>query len=177
MSEIYKTGKAKVIFSRYFPRDYRNLVMERLAVVVKYFPEYWNRTIWVGFEGAFQDTKYGGHFISIDDEKVKIRVVKCPDFWLLAHELMHGVQRIDDNVPAGEKSCDLFTLARDYRLANRSPTYLEIPKEIEVDWLSWVEVAHYVAKDAIDKRQNGTRKYIQWFENKMVDLLSQAEVK
>lgn len=172
---IYIRGKARVRFTRYYPRDYRNHALETISSVINYFPELWNRTVKVGFEGAFVKTNYGGHFHHITDTEIYISLIKYPDEWLVAHELMHGLQRIIDSMPKGEKACDLYCLARTYNYVNRAPSYLEFPDKVRLNWLDWIEVAHFIAKDAVKKREKGRRHYIKWFEEKIEKLVEQTE--
>jgi len=170
----YAAGKANVRFTKHFPREHRNGIMEKMRMVVEHFPEYWERTIIVGLEGDM--TLYGGHFVSIDDHEIRIRLVKDADLWLIAHELTHGIQYIS-NIPTGEKSCDLYCLARCYDYATHAPTYLDFPEEVRDNWYDWIEVAHFIAKDAIERRDKGLRNYIKFFEDKLTEMVKESVAK
>jgi hypothetical protein len=51
------------------------------------------------------------------------RIYRCA----IAHELVHLLQA-RDLVPGGEKTCDLYTLARSPQLIDVAPFYLRVPK-------------------------------------------------
>ena len=85
---------------------------------------------------------------------------------VLAHETMHALQYVDRKIPYGERSCDIYMLAR-------LPTkfypyerefYVKVPQKI----LSTnPERIKETAKKAIALRNSGTRNYIVWFENEL----------
>lgn len=154
----------KIKFTKYFPYTYRKNVSERVIKVLNEFPEYSQRKIKIGFIGSILRA---GHFNGISEEWVDISLERNPKLYTIAHEFTHGIQRINDNVPSGEKSCDIFTLARSCSYLDKPPCYLNIPKEVRENWEVWKEVLHFLAKEAIEKRNNGTRCYIKWFETEI----------
>ncbi len=85
--------------------------------------------------------------------------------FVLAHETMHAVQWMRRTVPHGEKSCDVFTLARlPIELFPREKAfYVKIPKRL----LSDPAKIRNAARRAISLRQEGLRRYITWFENEL----------
>lgn len=84
---------------------------------------------------------------------------------VLAHETMHAVQHIDRTVPYGERSCDIFMLARlptSLYPKNRD-FYVKIPKNV----ISSPERIMQTAKRALELRDRGLRNYIMWFESEL----------
>jgi len=84
---------------------------------------------------------------------------------VLAHETMHAVQHIDRTVPYGERSCDIFMLARlpTYLYPKNRDFYVAIPKKV----LSSPERISQTAKKALELRKRGMRNYIVWFESEL----------
>jgi hypothetical protein len=87
---------------------------------------------------------------------------------VLAHETMHAVQYVDRKIPHGERSCDLFMLAR--LPANLYPKsrdfYVKVPQKVMYS----PEVIMETARKAIELRQRGMRNYITWFEAELKTL-------
>lgn len=84
---------------------------------------------------------------------------------VIAHELTHILQHQYEGIPQGEKSCEIWTLARSPLLNDMAPGYLELPREMKNLWNR--EDARYcneVALMAIKFREQGKRQYIKWFE-------------
>jgi hypothetical protein len=85
---------------------------------------------------------------------------------VLSHETMHALQHIDRTIPYGERSCDLYTLARlpDEMFPRTRDFYVKVPQKI----LSLrPDLIRITAKEALDNRSKGVRNYIVWFENKL----------
>jgi hypothetical protein len=85
--------------------------------------------------------------------------------FVLAHETMHAVQWIRRAVPYGERSCDIFTLARLPLglFPTKKAFYVKVPQSM----LSNPERIRETAKEAITLRKSGLRFYIAWFENEL----------
>ncbi|MDM7917228.1 MAG: hypothetical protein QUU85_18455 [Candidatus Eisenbacteria bacterium] len=90
----------------------------------------------------------------------------------ISHELVHLLQA-RGLVPMGERSCDLFSLARDQVLVDAAPVYLRIPEAYltprgglrpESPW-----AFYRTAREAIRRREEGERQYIRWFERALVE--------
>lgn len=85
----------------------------------------------------------------------------------IAHELMHLLQG-EGGVPAGERSCDVFSMARHWSLNDMAPYYVKIPKSF-VDTRGRVRpeasrILFTVARRAVELRAGGLRRYIAYFE-------------
>jgi hypothetical protein len=88
----------------------------------------------------------------------------------IAHELVHLLQA-RGLVPGGERSCDLFALARDVTLVDAMPYYLRLPRELGDGggWLrpGFARPLHGMACEAVTLRASGHRRYILWFEDEV----------
>ncbi|HXQ93221.1 MAG TPA: hypothetical protein VN739_09475 [Nitrososphaerales archaeon] len=85
---------------------------------------------------------------------------------VLAHETMHAVQHFDRTIPYGERSCDLYTLARlpDDMFPRTRDFYVKVPQKI----LSQrPDLIRMTAKEALDNRSRGIRNYVVWFESEL----------
>jgi hypothetical protein len=83
---------------------------------------------------------------------------------VLAHETMHAVQHFDRTVPYGERSCDVFMLARlpsELYPKNRD-FYVKVPTAV----MSPEKIAQ-TARKALELREKGKRNYIVWFETEL----------
>jgi hypothetical protein len=86
----------------------------------------------------------------------------------IAHELTHLLQG-RGLVPRGERSCDLFALARDATLVDALPYYLKVPRTL-ADHHGWLKpgaaaLLHELAVEAKTRRMSGERRYLRWFES------------
>jgi hypothetical protein len=91
-------------------------------------------------------------------------------YYVIGHELTHLLQG-GRGVPEGERSCDVYTLARSDLFCDEAPTYLDLPSSV-VTHNGWVRVGrrymlHHLAQEAVDERAKGRRNYIKWFEKKV----------
>ncbi|MGI0091625.1 MAG: hypothetical protein ACREBS_07950 [Nitrososphaerales archaeon] len=85
---------------------------------------------------------------------------------VLAHETMHAVQHLERSVPFGERSCDVFMLARlpPELYPKTRDFYVKVPQRI----LSYhPELIKEIAREALKKRERGIRNYIVWFESEL----------
>jgi hypothetical protein len=83
---------------------------------------------------------------------------------------MHAVQYIDRKVPYGERSCDVFMLARlpSSLYPRNRDFYVKIPKRI----IPFPERIAQTARKALELRETGMRNYIVWFETELKTLAS-----
>ena len=120
---------------------------------------------------------YSKYFTGLIDEKVRVSYTSS-NVWgkadiesntillkritrhTIAHELMHLAQYNQRNgIPQGERACDVYTCALGpdvidnvfYILTHRAPA----------------EIIHESCREAIGKRREGMRNYIQYAENRM----------
>ena len=89
----------------------------------------------------------------------------------IAHELVHLLQ-FRQLLPQGERSADLHALARHPVLVDDSPCYLKIPRGM-ANATGPVSakipgLLHSLAREALRRREEGLRTYLQWFETELV---------
>ena len=141
--------------------DAPSSIIERIHRVMGYYPELTDQDIvffWKPNVGC-----YAGQYVP-ESRQVNIAPAGDQDY-TIAHELTHAVQFIFRTLPYGERSCDLWTIARSHKLIDRNPPYLAVPKcMIDGDK---PYLMHSLAKEAIRKRSEGMRHYIVWFESEL----------
>lgn len=85
---------------------------------------------------------------------------------VVAHETTHALQHLDRSVPYGERSCDVYMLAR--LPVNLYPSkrdfYVNVPQKV---LSSSPDKIIQTAKRAIELRESGLRNYIVWFESEL----------
>lgn len=88
----------------------------------------------------------------------------------ISHELIHLLQ-VRGEIPKGERSCDLYSLARDKLLVDAAPVYLEIPEVLVTEdgglQPGASRLLHETAVEALERRAAGERRYIRWFEKQV----------
>lgn len=143
--------------SRHRSRD--NLV-RKLHYVRRFFPELDGQTIRVGLTRTATGLAIpGGAEVWVNPPQTS--------YHSLAHEFVHLLQG-KNGIPTGEKSCDVFALARHWTLNDSPPYYVKFPAEFrtsagkirpECARLIWA-----IARRALEMRKEGTRNYISYFE-------------
>jgi hypothetical protein len=141
-----------------------NRTLEKVRYVMRYFPEIGGRQIKVGLTRAASGMAVPGGFeIWLNPYRVTYHTI--------AHELVHLLQRTGGDVPHGERSCDLFSLARHWTLNDVVPSYVQIPARlVETDGTLPAATARAVydaAVEALELRRGGLRRYIAWFEERL----------
>jgi len=136
-------------------------VLTKLAYVRHFFPELRDRTIRVGLTKVASGMAVpGGSEIWFNPNQISYHII--------AHEFVHLLQGID-NMPRGERSCDLYALARHWTLNDRTPCYLRIPgRLVDVDGTiraADARLIYRLANQAIELKKRGLRNYIAHFEN------------
>lgn len=161
-------------FSRLVQRSpHRARIVERLEFVRRFFPELENVTIHVGLAQKPGVLGWG----SLDPERPGVWVrPRRLDYFTIAHEFTHLLQA-RKLVPGGERSCDLFALARSPLIIDSPPGYLKLPRGLR--HRRRVEVAeatllHQAARRALEAREGGDRRYLVRFEREVAEELSRT---
>jgi hypothetical protein len=139
----------------------KNEVLRDVAYTRRYFPELEGETITVGITKAASGMAIpGGTRIWLNPSRLSYHTI--------AHELMHLLQCRNLGIPAGEKACDVFALARHWTLNDEKPSYVRFPPNIMNEKgripEDGAKLAFAVAREAITRRANGLRTYISFFE-------------
>jgi hypothetical protein len=136
--------------------------------VRRFFPELRDVTIKVGITRAASGMAVpGGYEIWLNPNH--------PSYHTIAHEMVHLLQMRDPDIPQGERSCDVFSLARDWTLNDVNPSYVKVPASLLTPDASLrpegARLVHRVAADAVARRANGLRNYIAYFESRLRELV------
>jgi hypothetical protein len=144
-----------------------NRTLEKVRYVLRYFPEFGSKRIKVGLTRSASGMAVpGGREIWLNPFRVAYHTI--------AHELIHLLQRTGGLIPLGERSCDIFSLARHWTLNDVPPGYVKIPASLigpdgKLPPAS-ARAVYDAASEALVLRQNGLRRYIAWFEKRLWDL-------
>ena len=137
-------------------------IVEHLEFARRFFPELEALTIRIGLAQKRGVLGWG----SLDPERPGIWVrPRRLHLFTLAHEFTHLLQA-RELVPRGERSCDVFALARTPLLIDTPPSYLRVPRSFRRPTLT-PEQAHLlcdIARRAVNAREQGDRRYLQHFE-------------
>jgi hypothetical protein len=138
-----------------------NRTLEKVRYVLRFFPEMNGKRIRVGLTRAASGMAVaGGYEIWLNPFRVSHHTI--------AHELVHLLQSAG-GVPQGERSCDLYSLARHWTLNDVTPGYVEIPPRlVDIDGTlppASARLIYDTAAEALERKRSGLRRYIAWFEN------------
>ncbi|TPW04191.1 MAG: hypothetical protein FD129_2942 [bacterium] len=138
--------------------------MTRLELVRRHFPELDSVTVRVGRTKSRRARAWA----SLDPAfpAIWIKPGALPLF-TAAHELTHLLQALN-MVPRGEKSADLFALARHPELIDKPPTYIKVPHLLfgldGTPRRGTPEILHQAANRAIAESNGRWRRAIRLFE-------------
>jgi hypothetical protein len=157
-------------------------VYEMLTGSLQHFPELKDKTITVGYTRAHLGSAMLC-YRSGQEPRLIIRLkVRKLTYQTLGHELTHllqGLTRGDrrapatiawDKIPAGEKQCDIWTLARHELFCDDAPTYLRLPRVMRERWSDYAAAVRQLCIAAIHKRKTH-RLYIRWLEAEIPKLV------
>ena len=142
----------------------RNDVLRRVDYVRRFFPELDGETITVGLTRAASGMAViGGSRIWLNPSRLSYHTI--------AHELIHLLQLRNLGIPAGERACDVFSLARHWTLNDDRPSYVRVPLALVGGGNTVPETVarllFEVANEALARRASGQRHYIAFFEKEM----------
>lgn len=150
-------------FSRLAERSpHKARMLEHLEFARRFFPELEGVTIHVGLAQKRGVLGWG----SMDPEKPGIWIrPRRLHLFTIAHEFTHLLQA-RGLVPHGERSCDLFALARSSMLVDHAPSYLKLPRALRRPALGpeHSQLLTDCARRALAARDAGDRRYLQHFE-------------
>jgi hypothetical protein len=163
------------LMKRRLTRRARAMIERSLA----HFPELKGKTITVGYTRAHLGSALLSYRGSFREPRLVIRLkVRNLSYQTIGHELTHLVQGLSrrsrrfrstanlENIPCGEKQCDIWTLARDGLFCDEAPTYLRLARWMRENWLEYAEPVRALCVAAIEKRKTH-RLYIRWLESEI----------
>jgi hypothetical protein len=139
------------------------------------FPELNGKIITVGYTRANLGSASLSYRTSREPRLIIRLKVRKLTYQTIGHELTHLIQGLaqrragmilsggDNRIPSGEKSCDIWTLARDRLFCDDSPSYLRMPRSIRDNWPVYAGEVRKLCVAAIEKRKTH-RHYIRWLE-------------
>ena len=140
---------------------------------LNYFPELRDATITIGYTRKHLGSAsvvYQRRVIAQLVIRLKVRALT---YQTIGHELTHLIQGMNagvlENIPSGEKQCDIWTLARDRLFCDDAPTYLRMPRFVREHWSEFAEGTRQLCIAAIEKRKTH-RFYIRWLETEIKKL-------
>lgn len=149
---------------------------------LRHFPELNGKTITVGYTRAHLGSASLCYQAGKETRLIIRLKVRKLSYQTIGHELTHLVQGLSrgdrrvrssvltQNIPSGEKQCDIWTLARDTLFCDDAPTYLRLPRIMREHWLEYAEDIRQLCIAAIEKRKS-QRLYIRWLESEIRRLL------
>ncbi len=190
-SRLFKRGSARARMTkiRFTPLMQRRLTRRALEMIrrsLEHFPELAQASITVGLTrkhlGSATVSYRKGRLAGLT---IRLRVRKL-SYQTIGHELTHLVQGLAygdrtkkrlgarDSIPAGEKQCDIWTLARDPLFCDDAPTYIRLPRALRERWADYADPVRELCIAAIARR-HAERQYIRWLE-KEIPKLARAPV-
>lgn len=142
---------------------HRDRILERVEFVRRFFPELDGSTVRLGL--ARKPGVLGWGSLDPDQPGIWVRPKRL-DYFTVAHEFTHLLQarRL---VPAGERQCDLYALARSPLLVDTPPGYLRLPRGLRARRRLTVAQSAFLceaARRALAAREAGERRYLLRFE-------------
>ena len=151
---------------------HRARIRDRLEFVRRFFPEIEGLTVRIGLARKRGILGWG----SMDPERPGVWVrPRRLEYFTIAHEFTHLLQarRL---VPHGERSCDLWALARSPLLVDHAPGYLRMPRSMGRGRIGprLAALLCEQARAAIAARERGDRRYLEHFEQAVARALEAA---
>ena len=147
---------------------HRQRILACLEFVRGFFPELGSFTIHVGL--ARKRGVLGWGSLDPDHPGIWLRPRRL-DYFTIAHEFTHLLQALK-LVPAGERACDLWAMARSPLLIDSPPSYLALPRALSRQSRIGLATAmrlHDAARRALAARERGVRRYLNSFEQEIAE--------
>ena len=170
---MHLDGKPWTFTRKFKSKKGQSRFLKRLDVARSYFPELAGETVKVGI------TINAPGKADIVGKGVFFRSRNVSNY-VMGHELTHLLQG-SGHVPKGERSCDLFTLARRVEFCDEAPNYIKVPRRL-LDDRRFIRkefrgMIHETAKAALIRRKMGRKNYIAWFEKELFDICGEVNSK
>lgn len=153
-NRIEYTGRMRNKLNRELKDRLEKMVSESLC----FFPELDGRKLRIGLTKSYLGTATRG------EDKINLNPRNLT-YNTIGHELMHLVQGMR-GIPQGEKSCDVFTIARSPLFLDRPPTYIKMPKRIKDNWNEYKNEIGRLCAEALELRKK-RKKYMVWLEREI----------
>jgi len=164
-------GKQWTFTRKFKSKKGQSRFLKRLNEARSYFPELEGETVKVGITiNAPGKADIVGKGVFFRSRNVS--------YYVMGHELTHLLQG-SGHVPKGERSCDLFTLARRVEFCDEAPNYIKVPKRL-LDGRGYIRkefrgMVHETAKAALVRKEMGRKNYIAWFEKELPSICGEVD--
>ena len=157
--------------SRFLAKKGQTKFLKRLEEARNFFPELESETVKVGITINVPGKA------DLKSKAVYFRSRNVSSY-VIGHELTHLLQETG-GVPKGERSCDVYTLARNVEFCDEVPNYVKVPKRLQ-DGDRFIkkefrDLVHETARTALALRSSGKKRYISWFEKTLQDSLDMED--
>jgi hypothetical protein len=143
----------------------RPRIVRMVRFALQFFPELANETVRLGL------ARGADGYASLEEPSVWLNPRRL-SYQTISHELVHLLQW-KGLVPMGERSCDIYSLARSLLLVDAAPVYLRIPEDLLMQdgglRPGAPRLLYRTAREALHRRSAGERQYIRWFEKSIAD--------
>lgn len=164
-----------VIFTPRMKRRLTRRAVIMLESALRQFPELDGKSITIGYTQAHLGSAVLPRHPT-PESKLTIRLkVRKLTYNTIGHELTHLIQGLSrqsaaaTRIPAGEKQCDIWTLARSSLFCDDAPSYLKLPRVVRENWPEYARSVRSLCIAAIEKRKT-YRFYLRWLEAKIKQL-------
>ena len=167
----FEPGERVSFTSTILRHRHRASILRKVRHTHAFFPELAERPVRVGL------TRQAQGMACLEDFAIWLNPHHLTHH-TIAHELTHLLQELG-RVPHGERSCDVYALARDPSLNDMQPNYLDLPEHIFEAFRprpGWPERLFGLAREALRQRAAGRRRYIRWFERAVLDAAAREAV-
>jgi hypothetical protein len=165
VSEPARPARTDVVSRPLLQHPSRKRILKMVRFARQFFPELEGTCVRIGL------ARRADGYASLEEPSIWLNP-RGLNYQTISHELVHLLQG-RGLVPMGERSCDLFSLARDRLLVDAAPVYLQIPSRLLTSTGALrpgaPRLLHDTACQAIDRRSRGRRQYIRWFEKQLVE--------
>ena len=164
-----------VVFTAHMKRRLTRRALVMLELALRQFPELDGKGITIGHTKVHLGSAVMPRYPT-PESKLTIRLkVRKLTYNTIGHELTHLLQGLSrqsaltTRIPAGEKQCDVWTIARSGLFCDDAPGYLRLPRVVREKWPEYALSVRSLCIAAIEKRRT-YRLYLRWLEAEIKQL-------
>ena len=164
-----------VTFTRRMKKRLTRRALAMLELALRQFPELDGKGITIGHTKVHLGSAVLPRYPT-PESKLTIRLkVRKLTYNTIGHELTHLLQGLSrqsaltTRIPAGEKQCDVWTIARSGLFCDDAPSYLRLPRVVREKWPEYARSVRSLCIAAIEKRRT-YRLYLRWLEAEIKQL-------
>ena len=164
-----------VVFTAHMKRRLTRRALAMLELALRQFPELDGKGITIGHTKVHLGSAVLPRYPT-PESKLTIRLkVRKLTYNTIGHELTHLLQGLSrqsaltTRIPAGEKQCDVWTIARSSLFCDDAPSYLRLPRGVREKWPQYARPVRSLCVAAIERRKT-YRFYLRWLEAEIKQL-------